>query len=490
MRLTRKLILALTFATLLILGVGAFLQVQREVMLFDQLGRRNDAFVGRLLARAVGDAWKAGGEPAAAAIVRDADLTGTHLHVRWVWLDSRTERARLDDELLAQAMRGEIVAQRIGTENGGALITVVPVAVPDGRLGALELSEPLNEQERYIHATIRNAALSTAILIATLSAASLMIGMTFIGRPTRALVAKARRVAAGDLSGPLVLPQRDELGHLASELNAMCDQLATARDRAAAESEARVAAVEQLRHADRLTTVGRLAAGVAHELGTPLNVVGGRAQLIASGELEGDEIGASARIIQDQARRMTAIIRQLLDFARPRAAQAERVALHDVASRIIALVDSTARKKDVALALVDDGHGVEAWADDGPLQQALLNIVVNAIHATPAGGRVELTVDEVDATAPGGRPAGTRWARVRVRDTGTGMDEATLARIYEPFFTTKGVGEGTGLGLSVTYGIVRDAGGWVDVTSAPGEGSTFAVHLPRPDDAGAPEHTT
>ena len=92
MRLTRKLILALTFATLLILGVGAFLQVQREVMLFDQLGRRNDAFVGRLLARAVGDAWKAGGEPAAAAIVRDADLTGTHLHVRWVWLDSAVRR--------------------------------------------------------------------------------------------------------------------------------------------------------------------------------------------------------------------------------------------------------------------------------------------------------------------------------------------------------------------------------------------------------------
>src|SRR5204863_590761 len=123
---------------------------------------------------------------------------------------------------------------------------------------------------------------------------------------------KARRVGTGDLSGPLHLRQRDELGELANEINLMCERLAEERG-------AREQATEQLRHADRLTTVGKLASGLAHELGTPLNVVRGRAKLIVDHEVEGKEVTDSARIVVEQAERMTALIRQLLDFARPRA---------------------------------------------------------------------------------------------------------------------------------------------------------------------------
>ena len=476
MRLTRKLILALTLVTVIVLGVHALLRVRREVELFEDDTLRDDAFMARVLARAVKDAWRAGGEPAAAAIFRDTELTGHTVRVRWVWLD------RVDPHVPAalreDARRHKLGATRVAGPNGDDLVTLVAIQVPDGRLGGLELVEPLAAQRRYIRTTVRDTVVSTAILIATLSAASLLVGLIFIGGPTRALVAKARRVAGGDLSGPLAITQRDELGQLAAEINAMCDQLAGARDRATAETEARIATVEQLRHADRLTTVGRLAAGVAHELGTPLNVVAGRAQMIAAGELAGDEIATSARIIDEQAKRMTAIVRQLLDFARARPARREVVALRTLTTRTLAIVETIARTKGVQVTLVD-GAAVDATADDGPLQQALLNLLVNAIQATAPGGVVTISIDETEATPPAGSPgARGRWARLTVDDKGIGIAAADLPRVFEPFFTTKGIGEGTGLGLAVTYGIVRDAGGWIDVVSEPGRGSVFSVYLP------------
>src|SRR5206468_11104743 len=121
---------------------------------------------------------------------------------------------------------------------------------------------------------------------------ALVLGVLFIGRPISRLAAKARRVGTGDLSGPLQLSQRDELGELAKEINLMCERLADERS-------AREQATDQLRHADRLTTVGKLASGLAHELGTPLNVVAGRAKLIATGEVEGAEVIDSARIVAE-----------------------------------------------------------------------------------------------------------------------------------------------------------------------------------------------
>jgi two-component system NtrC family sensor kinase len=123
-------------------------------------------------------------------------------------------------------------------------------------------------------------------------------------------------------------------------------------------------------------------------------------------------------------------------------------------------------------------------ADDGQLTQVLANLVVNAIQATPAGGEVTIAARVVDQAPPpyvgGAAPSGgAAWMAIEVRDTGSGMDEITRSRVFEPFYTTKEVGDGTGLGLSVSWGIVREHGGWIDIASAPGAGSTFTVYLPR-----------
>ena len=147
----------------------------------------------------------------------------------------------------------------------------------------------------------------------------------------------------GDLSGPLDISSHDELAELAAALNVMCDQLAAAREQVHTETEARIAALEQLRHAERLTTVGRLAAGMAHELGTPMNVASVRAELIIE-EAPSEDAVASARIIKNQVDKMAGIIRQLLDFARRRTPRKKRTELSLLTQVTTQLLDALARK--------------------------------------------------------------------------------------------------------------------------------------------------
>jgi len=224
---------------------------------------------------------------------------------------------------------------------------------------------------------------------------------------------------------------------------------------------------------------------VAHELGTPLNVVSGRAKMIAQGMVTGDDVAENARIISEQAARIAGIIRQLLDFSRRRGPRLGRGDLRPIAQRTVELLATLARKRSVTLDVEAADIPVTAQIDEAQVQQVLANLVVNGLQAMPHGGRLLVKLGHTRATPPpdvGGPVAD--YVIVTVEDQGTGMGPDILPRIFEPFFTTKEVGEGTGLGLSVAYGIVREHGGWIDVESNPGEGSCFTIFL-RP----APEET-
>ena len=144
------------------------------------------------------------------------------------------------------------------------------------------MSESRGYQQAYVRDTLVRTAWATLAAIFVAALLALVLGVYMVRRPLARLVHKARSIGAGDLSGPLNLRQRDEIGELARELNAMCDRLAHARVSLAGETEARVRAIEQLRHADRLATVGKLASGIAHEVGTPLGVALVRANMISS----------------------------------------------------------------------------------------------------------------------------------------------------------------------------------------------------------------
>jgi signal transduction histidine kinase len=252
--------------------------------------------------------------------------------------------------------------------------------------------------------------------------------------------------------------------------------LAAVHDRVASEVKLRVEALEQLRHSERLTTVGKLAAGVAHELGTPLNVISGHADLIASG-VSPDDLQRSLRVIRSQVERITRVVRQLLDFSRRAGIGPEKTDLSRLVAEALELFRPLAEKKDISL--VQSGGAVATTVNGSEIQQVLVNLVTNAMHAMQRGGTIEITTDTAMVVAPGqsrGRPA--PHARISVRDEGSGIAPHVLPSVFDPFFTTKEVGEGTGLGLSVSYGIVRDHGGWISVDTLVGRGTSFHVYIP------------
>ena len=470
MRLTRKFIAALVISVALVAMIQGFFDYRRERDVFDNQMRSEATALGRALARGMAEVWERDGEAAARQFLLTASSRSEHIRARWVWLDATSRDApRVSRDELVPLFDGQVVT----IKDKGLLLTYIPVKVPEARDGGLEIAQPLEQLYKFTSDSLRNGIIASASAVAIAGLLALALGFLFIGRPISRLAEKARRVGTGDLSGPLHLSQRDELGQLATEINLMCERLA-------AERGAREAATEQLRHADRLTTVGKLASGIAHELGTPLNVVQGRARLIRDKEVEGGEAIESARIVLEQAERMTALIRQLLDFARPRVLHKTSVNLGGLVQRVCDLVGTIARKVNVKLEAPQPDATLHVDADEGQLHQVLTNLVINAIHAMPDGGTVEIVTRLAEITPPPyveSREA--KWIAIDVRDAGTGMDAATRERIFEPFFTTKEVGDGTGLGLSVSWGIVREHGGWIDVQSEPGAGSTFTVWLPR-----------
>jgi signal transduction histidine kinase len=475
MHLTRKLLLAVSTVVLLVLGGMAALAWRREVRLFDADMRHDARVLAGSLAQAAEHTWRLEDERAAMAVVQKTVDADGDVRIRWVRLDaapgSALEATRR--EAAEEALSGRRIVNRLDERAGrqGALLTYAPVLGPHGEPAALELSESLAAERTYVRTSLLRTALGAAVLFVAVAGMLSLLGVWLIGRPVAALVEKARRVGGGDLTTPLVLAQDDELGQLAHEMNLMGERLA-------GEISARQLATEQLRHADRLTTAGKLASGLAHELGTPLNVVGALAHQIALGEVEGDELEESARAIEEQAERMTRLIQQLLGFARPRPPERAEVAIDELARHTARLLAPMASRASVALDLASVAP-VRAAADASQLQQVLTNLIVNALQATPAGGTVLLGCTRAHATPPPDRGGPARdWVKLWVRDSGHGMDAETTKRIFEPFFTTKDVGQGTGLGLSVSYGIVREHGGWIDVASTPGRGSTFAVWLP------------
>jgi signal transduction histidine kinase len=256
------------------------------------------------------------------------------------------------------------------------------------------------------------------------------------------------------------------------------DTVTRLRARVDHEMSLRVSAVEELRHAERLNTIGKLAAGIAHELGTPVSVITARAELIAEERLNREQTRASGRVIIEQADRISRIIRNMLDFGHRSATDTKREDLGMLAEQTVDLLRSLADRSGVELIV--RSASVKARVNRAELQQVLSNLLANAIQAVPDGGRVTLVVDEANARLPENGDRQVRsYACIEVQDEGMGIAPEILPRIFDPFFTTKPSGEGTGLGLSVSYGIIRDHGGGIRIQSVLGSGTTVRVYLPR-----------
>ena len=478
MRLALKVVLATVLATLLVRLAFGWVQARREIALFDADMRADHRLVGSTLGVCVASTWSSGGPKRALELVAQANADRPDLRIGWIHGDGRPgARALFSASTPNDLMH---LSQRVlaGPESSGQfLVSRIPVRDQGQFLGAIEIAESLETREAYIRSSVASTGFATLAMVAVSAFLVLVLGVWLVGRPLDLLAKKAKRVGLGDLSEPLELAQRDEIGQLAQEVNAMCERLAEANARTQAETAARIRTLEQLRHADRLITVGRLAAGVAHELGTPLNVIQGRVKMLRRGNFERSVADGYLAAVAEQAERMTLIIRQLMDFARRREPKVAAADLATIARSIVNLLEPMARKRGVEVTATTS-ESTLALGDSAQLEQVLSNLVVNAIHACGEGGHVQVSCGMEGPEALDTTPTATARAYLRVRDDGHGMDDRTIARIFEPFFTTKDVGQGTGLGLSVAHGIVEEHGGAISVESEPGHGSTISVLLP------------
>jgi signal transduction histidine kinase len=473
MRLAAKLILLFLGGLLLIVTAFAALTIQREKQLTLQHHQRYAREFAEMVEQ-LEDQNQI--EPPAALgnesriRIRRVELTATdHLHAPSVPHD----RLYVSEEITTITMSD-------GSGND-RLYTYVPIH-PDqpeqtgDSQQRYEVSAPDVESEDRIRRTLVTSLL-TLLCVSGLSALVVYFGgIRMVGRPLDRLIDKVNEIAAGDLKRPVDVKTGDELGDLAGAINQMCECLIKQRHQLEAESQARIAAVEQLRHADRLRSVGRIAAGIAHEIGTPLNVVSGHAELIESGELSDDAIRTSCRQIKTETDRIAKIISNVLEFARGRTTFRKPTDVRTVVAETCDLLRPIARKSHASLdtELPDQ----PAWAniDAGQIQQVLTNLINNAIQSRETGATVRIAVDQTLSEA-------VTETRIAVSDNGAGISEQDREHLFEPFFTTKDVGQGTGLGLAIALGIVHEHGGDILVDSQPGEGSTFTVVLRDPNEA-------
>jgi signal transduction histidine kinase len=231
----------------------------------------------------------------------------------------------------------------------------------------------------------------------------------------------------------------------------------------------------QLHQSQRLESVGQLAGGIAHDFNNFLSVIRGYARFLLDGLGEDEPLRADAAEIEKAAERASRLTSQLLVFSRHEVVQRRVVDVADVLSGITSILDRTLGE-NVSLRTDVERPLRRVEADPTQLEQVLVNLAVNARDAMPGGGELHVDLANV-ASGPGGAPA----VRLAVRDTGTGMTSDVVERAFEPFYSTKPKGEGTGLGLATVYGIVTRSGGTVEIHSTPGGGTTIEVLLPGTD---------
>jgi two-component system NtrC family sensor kinase len=320
-------------------------------------------------------------------------------------------------------------------------------------LGVLDVNVSLAEVDREI-AQSRSMIVASAVL--AILAGSFMLwwlNRRLVVRPVAQLLAGTRRVSEGDLGTVIPVQGRHELSALARAFNEMTRNLADTQ--------------RQLAQADKLASVGRLAAGVAHEINNPLTGVLSYASLLRKRMEHDPPACEDLDVIVRETVRCRGIIRELLDFARPAAPARKPMDLNEVVRRAVSVVMTQLSLNQVNLSLDLSSDLPSVQADANQIQQVVVNLLLNAADAIGAeGGNIRAT------TRPG--PAGT--IEFLLEDSGRGIPSEDLSRIFEPFFTTKG-NHGTGLGLAVSWGIVEAHGGSLEVQSEPGHGTCFTLRL-------------
>lgn len=360
--------------------------------------------------------------------------------------------------------------------NNQEVLSVISPILREGKVvGAIEIAQPIFFVQQELAQERRNIALTAAIIsIIILAIASLVLHFN-LTRPVQSLLKGAIAIGKGDLSYRVTVPRTSgEFVRLATEFNHMAAQLSEEREALARETEEKLLLARKLRHSERLAAVGRLAAGVAHEIGAPLQVIDGRAkQIMERSDSSLESRQRNLTIIRSQTERLTRLVRQMLNLSRPYNLQRRPTSLRELVTEVTEAIEISAARNKINLVMnCTADHIVEI--DASLILQALLNICQNAVQAMPNGGELRIEC-QPNVISKEHQP----MMCIRISDTGTGIANEHLEHIFDPFYTTKGIGHGTGLGLAVSSRIVEEHDGLIEVTNNPAGGAIFSVFLPQ-----------
>lgn len=400
----------------------------------------------------------------------------------------RDERSRIFTGADGRRLLGtmEVIRNEPSCSNAGCHVHSSSQSV----LGVLDIVYKLDD----IDSTMRESAYTIAgmslgfIILAALAVSIFVHRLVYV--PLTDLELGAKRVAGGNLADPLPVRGEDEFGQLASSFNAMMVALRNSQaelrewgytlEKKVEErtQQLKIAEAESVQ-TEKLASVGLLAAGIAHELNNPLTGVLTFSSLIRQNMPEGSPDAEDMDLVIHETKRCADIIRRLLDFAREKAPEKKYTDLNQVIEETARLVERPANLSDIVITLELDRDLPPVWVDGHLIKQVIMNMLVNAQHAIEDGGNIALKTRRFPmplSPEPGAPPV--PMVEISIVDTGCGIPEQNLKRIFDPFFTSKEVGKGTGLGLSVSHGIVKAHGGTIKVESTVGSGSTFRVYLP------------
>ncbi len=368
------------------------------------------------------------------------------------------------------------------TNSGEAALNVKPVVLTGmhyyctaGRFESLSGDHTLgyvllNSHEQSLnakHATQR-VLLAVSFLAILASAGVVWFFVSRVTEPLRELRDSAEAVGRGDFTRRVTARSNDECGELATVFNQMTENLQSSRSQLEN-------AQAQLLQSEKLSAIGEFVAGVAHELNNPLTAVVGFAEM-----LKGEETHAQCQRYSDMifkaAQRCQRIVHLLLSFAHPQKTERRPVSVNTLVESVLEIVDYPLRTSNIEVVTRLDRELPLVMADGNQIQQVLLNLLNNArqaIEGHQSGGQIHITTGTVGSNV-----------RIIVQDNGPGIPKEILPRIFNPFFTTKGIGKGTGLGLSLCYSIVKEHGGSITPASRHGEGATFTIELPVVETSG------
>ena len=394
-------------------------------------------------------------------------------------------------------------------------------------IGALQLEAELADVRQSLAGSQKLLLFYIVLDILILVAFGAYIFSKLVVKPVQALVQTAESFQEGDIIPDVSAGEQNELGKLSQALNAMLQRLAENKE----ELRQHITSLEQANlelqraqqeviFSEKLASVGRLAAGIAHEIGNPIGIVLGYLELLQRKDTDESERLELVGRMGTEIQRVNQTIRQLLDFSRPSSSEREAISVHPLIRETLDVLDHQLRQKDIEVVLNLEAQADTVFANADQLKQVFLNLMVNAADAMegtsdrPQGGELHVRTHafaggsemrEDSGTQPLRRStdpatadyshlrrihgtAGESWLQIQFADTGIGIPKENQKRVFDPFYTTKEVGKGTGLGLSVSIQIIETLGGRMDLSSNPGQETRVTIQLPLyNDDDGRPE---